>query len=150
MITGRGCPAARARPQRSATASICRSPTESSSSEESSIGSNPGASACSSRSQPSTVEAIGPTTSVPTIVGLTSVSSPVWAMTSTSVAALSTVVEWYDFTLYLYFATVLSRIFFVGEASLGATLAAFAAAYLLRPLGAVAFGHIGDRFGRSR
>lgn len=25
------------------------------------------------------------------------------------VAGLSTVVEWYDFTLYLYFATVLSR-----------------------------------------
>ena len=25
------------------------------------------------------------------------------------VAALSTVVEWYDFTLYLYFSTVLAR-----------------------------------------
>ena len=33
------------------------------------------------------------------------------------VAALSTVVEWYDFTLYLYFATVLSRVFFGGERS---------------------------------
>jgi MHS family proline/betaine transporter-like MFS transporter len=65
------------------------------------------------------------------------------------VAGLSTVVEWYDFTLYLYFATVLSRVFFGGgEASLTTTLAGFAVAYLLRPLGAVVFGHVGDRFGR--
>ncbi len=65
------------------------------------------------------------------------------------VAGFSTVVEWYDFTLYLYFATVLSRVFFGGgEASLATTLAGFAVAYLLRPLGAIAFGQIGDRFGR--
>ena len=31
---------------------------------------------------------------------------------SLTIAALSTIVEWYDFTLYLYFATILSRIFF--------------------------------------
>ena len=65
------------------------------------------------------------------------------------VAALSTVVEWYDFTLYLYFATVLSRVFFGGgEASLLTTLGGFALAYLMRPVGAVVFGHIGDRKGR--
>jgi MFS transporter, MHS family, proline/betaine transporter len=67
------------------------------------------------------------------------------------VAALSTVVEWYDFTLYLYFATVLSRVFFgPGEASLLATLGGFAVAYLMRPVGAVVFGHIGDRRGRIK
>jgi MHS family proline/betaine transporter-like MFS transporter len=67
------------------------------------------------------------------------------------IAALSTVVEWYDFTLYLYFATVLSRVFFgPGEESLLFTLGAFALAYLMRPLGAVAFGHVGDRHGRKR
>ena len=65
------------------------------------------------------------------------------------VAALSTVVEWYDFTLYLYFATVLSRVFFGGgEHSLATTLGGFAVAYLMRPVGAVVFGHIGDRRGR--
>lgn len=68
---------------------------------------------------------------------------------SIAIAALSTVVEWYDFTLYLYFATVLSRVFFgAGEASLLATLGGFAVAYLMRPVGAVVFGHIGDRRGR--
>src|SRR5271154_6750807 len=70
---------------------------------------------------------------------------------SIAVAAFSTVVEWYDFTLYLYFATVLSRVFFGGgEAALSITLATFAIAYLLRPLGGFVFGHIGDRFGRRR
>ncbi|HWH41749.1 MAG TPA: MFS transporter [Usitatibacter sp.] len=67
------------------------------------------------------------------------------------IAGFSTVVEWYDFTLYLYFATVLSRVFLGGgEGSLITTLAGFAVAYLLRPLGAVVFGHVGDRFGRRR
>ncbi|MFL6752317.1 MAG: MFS transporter [Sphingomicrobium sp.] len=68
---------------------------------------------------------------------------------STVIAAFSTIVEWYDFTLYLYFATVLSRVFFGGgEASLLTTLLGFAVAYLMRPLGAIFFGHIGDRDGR--
>ncbi|MET0890661.1 MAG: MFS transporter [Stenotrophomonas maltophilia] len=65
------------------------------------------------------------------------------------IAGLSTVVEWYDFTLYLYLATVLSRVFFGGgENALLATLAGFAVSYLMRPLGALVFGHLGDRFGR--
>ena len=70
---------------------------------------------------------------------------------SMAVAALSTIVEWYDFTLYLYFATVLSRVFFGGgETSLLAALGGFAVAYGMRPLGAMVFGHLGDRIGRRR
>ena len=65
------------------------------------------------------------------------------------IAAFSTVVEWYDFTLYLYFATVLARVFYgSGQDALLVTLGGFAIAYLMRPLGAVVFGHIGDRVGR--
>ncbi|WP_375403544.1 MFS transporter [uncultured Sphingomonas sp.] len=68
---------------------------------------------------------------------------------SLAVAAFSTVVEWYDFTLYLYMATILSRVFFGGGAgSLAAVLVGFAVSYLMRPLGALAFGSIGDRHGR--
>lgn len=68
---------------------------------------------------------------------------------SIAVAALSTAVEWYDFTLYLYFSTVLARVFFgPGAASLAAALGGFAVAYLMRPVGAMVFGHIGDRKGR--
>jgi MFS transporter, MHS family, proline/betaine transporter len=70
---------------------------------------------------------------------------------SLAVAAFSTIVEWYDFTLYLYFATVLARVFYGGgSGSLLLTLGGFAIAYLMRPLGAVFFSHIGDRSGRRR
>ena len=68
-----------------------------------------------------------------------------------AIAAFSTVVEWYDFTAYLYFATVLARVFYGGgTAALVTTLGGFAIAYLMRPLGAVFFGQFGDRLGRRR
>ncbi|MGX7896397.1 MFS transporter [Tsuneonella sp. HG222] len=68
---------------------------------------------------------------------------------SLAVATFSTAVEWYDFTLYLYFSTVLARVFFGGgEGALVTTLMGFALAYLMRPVGAAVFGHIGDRYGR--
>lgn len=67
------------------------------------------------------------------------------------IAGFSTVVEWYDFTLYIYVATILSRVMFGGgEGSLAAVLAGFAVSYLMRPLGAIAMGHYGDRHGRRR
>ena len=77
--------------------------------------------------------------------------TPVLPPHSLAVAAFSTIVEWYDFTLYLYFATVLSRVFYGGgTGSLLLTLGGFAIAYLMRPLGAVFFSHIGDKSGRRR
>ena len=45
------------------------------------------------------------------LAGMTQTGHPI-SRASMVVAALSTVVEWYDFTLYLYFATVLSRVLF--------------------------------------
>jgi MHS family proline/betaine transporter-like MFS transporter len=77
--------------------------------------------------------------------------TPVLPARSLAVAAFSTIVEWYDFTLYLYFATVLARVFYGGgRGSLLLTLGGFAIAYLMRPLGAVVFSHIGDKYGRRR
>lgn len=78
-------------------------------------------------------------------------STSVLPARSLGIAAFSTIVEWYDFTLYLYFATVLSRVFYGGGAnSLLLTLGGFAIAYLMRPLGALFFSHVGDRRGRRR
>jgi MHS family proline/betaine transporter-like MFS transporter len=70
---------------------------------------------------------------------------------SLAIAAFSTIVEWYDFTLYLYLAPTLARVFF-SESNHGLviTLAAFALAYVMRPLGAAFFGYSGDRWGRRR
>src|SRR4051812_32923415 len=77
--------------------------------------------------------------------------TPVLPPRSLAVAAFSTIVEWYDFTLYLYFATVLARVFYGGgSGSLLLTLGGFSIAYFMRPLGAGFFSHIGDKTGRRR
>lgn len=63
------------------------------------------------------------------------------------------ILEWYDFTVYAYFATVIGKNFFPSEdkiASLIATFGVFAAGYLMRPLGGFFFGIIGDKMGRKR
>lgn len=60
--------------------------------------------------------------------------------------------EWYDFALYGYFATILSSQFFPSTnhfVSLMATFGVFAAGFIMRPLGAIVFGHIGDKKGRK-
>jgi MHS family proline/betaine transporter-like MFS transporter len=62
------------------------------------------------------------------------------------------VMEWYDFSVYGYFAATLGRRFFPSAdaaASLLAAFGVFAAGFLMRPVGALLFGHIGDRFGRQ-
>lgn len=60
--------------------------------------------------------------------------------------------EWFDFTLYGFFATTIARQFFPPgneETATLATAATFGAAFVMRPVGAVAFGLIGDRCGRK-
>jgi MHS family proline/betaine transporter-like MFS transporter len=62
-------------------------------------------------------------------------------------------VEWYDYGLYGYLAPVLATLFFPSNDpldSLLATFGVFAAGFLMRPLGAIAFGHLGDRLGRKK
>jgi len=63
------------------------------------------------------------------------------------------VLEWYDFAVYGFFAPVLAEQFFpTGDrmVSLLAAFGAFAVGFLMRPVGAIVFGHIGDRYGRAR
>ena len=62
------------------------------------------------------------------------------------------VMEWYDFSVYGYFARTIGNLYFPTEnagASLVAAFAVFAVGFLMRPLGAVLFGYIGDRVGRG-
>ncbi len=76
------------------------------------------------------------------------------SLTRTVVAgAVGNVLEWYDFGLFGYFAPVIARQFMPPEdklASLLSTFAVFATGFLVRPLGGLLFGHVGDRFGRKR
>lgn len=60
--------------------------------------------------------------------------------------------EWYDFALYAHFASILGKKFFPefdSNAALLATLSVFAVGFLMRPLGAIIFGVIGDKYGRK-
>jgi MHS family proline/betaine transporter-like MFS transporter len=66
--------------------------------------------------------------------------------------AIGSVVEYFDFAVYGYVATILATHFFVSgdpQAALLATLATFALAFVLRPVGGIVFGHFGDRYGRK-
>jgi MFS transporter, MHS family, proline/betaine transporter len=64
---------------------------------------------------------------------------------------IGNVLEWYDFAIYGYFATQIGRSFFPHEDPVAQLLSAFgvfAIGYLMRPIGGVIVGHIGDTFGR--
>lgn len=63
-------------------------------------------------------------------------------------------IEWYEFAVYGFMATLIAKNFFQleGESALTSlilTYAAFAVAFFFRPLGAVLFGRLGDRYGRK-
>jgi MHS family proline/betaine transporter-like MFS transporter len=63
------------------------------------------------------------------------------------------VMEWYDFGTYGFFAATIGAQFFPAHdpaVSLIASFAVFAIGFIGRPLGALIFGHIGDRAGRKR
>lgn len=63
------------------------------------------------------------------------------------------VLEWYDFAVYGFYAPIIGRLFFPSDdptVSLIASFGAFAAGFLMRPVGGFIFGHIGDRIGRKR
>jgi MHS family proline/betaine transporter-like MFS transporter len=68
-------------------------------------------------------------------------------------AALGNAMEWFDFGVYGYLAVTLGHVFFPGSSPMAqviATFATFTVAFLVRPLGGLVFGPLGDRFGRQR
>ncbi|MFB7895995.1 MFS transporter [Streptomyces xiamenensis] len=67
-------------------------------------------------------------------------------------AAAGTAIEYYEFGVYGYLAVVIGPHFFPDDdptASLLATLAVFGSAFLMRPLGGIVLGRLGDRMGRK-
>ncbi|MBU9228085.1 MFS transporter [Burkholderia multivorans] len=75
------------------------------------------------------------------------ISRAIWA------ASIGTAFEWYEFALYGSLATVLAAKFFSGVEAGTAfifALLTFAVGFMMRPLGALVFGRIGDMIGRKR
>jgi len=64
-----------------------------------------------------------------------------------------TVLQWYDFAIFGYFAPIIAVTYFPQDnhfASLLSAFGVFAIGYLLAPLGSIVFGYIGDHYGRKR
>src|SRR3954467_3242549 len=76
-----------------------------------------------------------------------------WGMARVIIASSAgTAFEWYDFFIFGSLAPVISKVFFAGldpTPALIAALALFAAGFAFRPLGALIFGAVGDRLGRT-
>lgn len=67
--------------------------------------------------------------------------------------SIGTLIEYYDFSIYGYLAVVIAPQFFPSDdptASVLAALAVFATGLVVRPLGGVFFGRLGDRWGRRK
>lgn len=60
--------------------------------------------------------------------------------------------EWYDFVIYGYLATIFGQLFFPNASPVAQILASwgiFWSGFLARPLGSIVFGHIGDKSSRK-
>ncbi|MFE2355330.1 glycine betaine/L-proline transporter ProP [Streptomyces parvulus] len=81
------------------------------------------------------------------------VTDPALVRRAVKAAALGNAMEWFDFGVYSYIAVTLGKVFFPSgnpTAQLLSTFGAFAAAFLVRPLGGLVFGPLGDRVGRQK
>ena len=61
--------------------------------------------------------------------------------------------EYYDFTIFAVFSLTIGQLFFPSYDALAQTLLSllvFAIGFLMRPLGSILFGHIGDKYGRKK
>lgn len=69
-----------------------------------------------------------------------------------SASFIGNFVEWFDYAAYGFLATVIAVVFFPKSDPLTALMAAyaiFAISFILRPLGGIFWGHVGDKFGRK-
>uniref|UniRef100_A0A7S1BFK1 Major facilitator superfamily (MFS) profile domain-containing protein n=1 Tax=Corethron hystrix TaxID=216773 RepID=A0A7S1BFK1_9STRA len=63
------------------------------------------------------------------------------------------VMEWYDFAIFGFFGDVIGEVFFpkqAGHAAIVESFAVFGGAFLMRPVGGVVLGYIGDVYGRKK
>jgi MHS family proline/betaine transporter-like MFS transporter len=68
-----------------------------------------------------------------------------------SAAAIGNLLEWYDFGVYAYLASLIAAKFFPNSdptASLLAAFAAYGVGFLARPVGGIVIGRLGDTKGR--
>jgi MFS family permease len=71
-----------------------------------------------------------------------------------SLASIGGALEFYDFVIFVFFATVIGKLFFAASlpdwVRQAQTFGIFAAGYLARPIGGIVMAHFGDTRGRKR
>ncbi|WP_328918168.1 glycine betaine/L-proline transporter ProP [Streptomyces jietaisiensis] len=68
-------------------------------------------------------------------------------------ASLGNAMEWFDFGIYSYLAVTIGQVFFPSgndTVQLLSSFATFAVSFLVRPLGGMVFGPMGDKIGRKK
>lgn len=67
-------------------------------------------------------------------------------------ASLGNAMEWFDFGVYGFVAYALGKVFSRADPSVQmvAALATFSVPFLIRPLGGLFFGMLGDKYGRQK
>ncbi len=68
---------------------------------------------------------------------------------SVAAAAMGNATEWYDYGVYAATASYLTDAFFPGSLGTLGTLLGFAISFVLRPIGGMVWGPLGDRVGRK-
>lgn len=72
---------------------------------------------------------------------------------SVAAGSIGVLVHWFDWAIYAYLATTIAAVFFPEQdktAGLLAVFAVFAVSFGVRPIGALIFGALGDKFGRKK
>src|SRR5437870_4022489 len=65
-------------------------------------------------------------------------------------SAIGNATEWFDYGVYAVSVTYITHNFFPGQAGTLLALSTFAFSFLIRPLGGMFWGPLGDRLGRKR
>lgn len=81
-----------------------------------------------------------------------SVADPAVVKRAVGAAAVGNITEWYDFGVYGYLTTTISKVFFTdlsGPIATIATFGLFAVSFLIRPFGGLLFGPLSDGIGRK-
>ena len=69
-----------------------------------------------------------------------------------SAASIGNLLEWYDFSVYAFFAAPIARLYFPDSNPMKGVLLVFLTyglGFIMRPVGAIVIGHFGDKYGRK-
>lgn len=69
-----------------------------------------------------------------------------------SAASIGNLLEWYDFSVYAFFAAPIAKLYFPESNPMRGVLLVFLTyglGFIMRPVGAIVIGHFGDKYGRK-